>query len=142
MCLHSSPCYHTHDCSFHALPIALHSPPVWEGGGEQGSGARVDTAHVLQGPWGAAGRTGIQNISLTLELPSAVTESKGSGVHLIHLSAGRNCCSQELIEIPARPLVQANPKMYFHPCNFPAHCWGYLGVYVLSLGYPARKHKG
>lgn len=61
-------------------------------------------------------------------------------VHLIHLSAGRDCCSLGLIVIHARPLVQI--KMYFHPCNFPAHCWVYLGVYVLSLGYPARKQNG
>lgn len=97
---------------------------------------------MLQGLWGAAGRRGIQDISLTLELPSAVTERKGCGVHLIHLSAGRDCCSQGLIVFPARPLVQVNCKMYFHPCNFPAHCWGYLGVYDLSLGYPSRKQKG
>lgn len=99
--------------------------------------SRTGTARMLQGLWGAAGCQlhaaewrRIQNISITLELASAETESNGCGVHLIHLSAGRDCSFQGLIEIPARALVQVNPKMYFHPCNFPAHCWGYLGVYV------------
>lgn len=140
------PCYHTHNCSLHALPIALHFPIVWEGGGEQGSGARRDTACVLQGLWGTAGwqlhaaeRRSIQDISLTLELASAETESKGCAMRLIHLCTGRDCCSQGLIEIPARPLVQINSTMCLHPCNFPAHCWGHLGVYVWSLGDPARK---